>query len=77
MAAFIVRAKEGEPSDNYCDSGSPFPDVSANSPTCKYIKRFFELGITTGYSDGTYRPNNTVIRRQMAAFLDRAFLDMD
>ena len=77
MATFIVRAKEGEPPTDYCDTGSPFPDVPANSPTCKYIKRFFELGITTGYPDGTYRPGNTVIRRQMAAFLDRAFLKMD
>jgi hypothetical protein len=77
MAAFIIRALEGEPPTDYCATGSPFPDVSANSPTCKYIKRFFELGITTGYTDGTYRPGNNVIRRQMAAFLDKAFLQMD
>jgi hypothetical protein len=77
MAAFIVRAKEGEPPTDYCDTGSPFPDVDPNSPTCKYIKRFFELGITTGYPDGTYRPSNTLIRRQMAAFLDRAFLNLN
>jgi len=77
MAAFIIRALEGEPPSDYCDTGSPFPDVPSNSPTCKYIKRFFELGITTGYSDGTYRPRNNVIRRQMAAFLDRAFLQVD
>jgi hypothetical protein len=77
MAAFIIRALEGEPSSDYCDTGSPFPDVDPNSPTCKYIKRFFELGITTGYPDGTYQPGNTLIRRQMAAFLDRAFLSMN
>ena len=32
-----------------------------------------ELGITTGYPDGTYRPNTPVTRGEMAVFLDRAF----
>ena len=32
-----------------------------------------ELGITTGYTDGTYRPNDPVSRGEMAVFLDRAF----
>jgi hypothetical protein len=72
MAAFIVRALEGEPPANYCDSGSPFSDVPTTHPMCKYIKRLFELGITTGYSDGTYRPTDTVNRAQMAAFIVRA-----
>ena len=30
-------------------------------------------GITTGYSDGTYRPAQPVLREQMAAFIFRAF----
>ena len=72
MAAFIVRAVEGEPPANYCATGSPFSDVPSNFPMCKYIKRLFELGITTGFSDGTYRPFNTVNRAQMAAFIIRA-----
>ena len=77
MAAFLIRAVEGEPPANYCATGSPFPDVSPTSFFCKYIKRLFELGITTGYGDGTYRPKNNVTRAQMAAFLARAFLGMD
>jgi hypothetical protein len=31
-----------------------------------------ESGITTGYSDGTYRPAGNVTRGQMAAFIIRA-----
>ena len=77
MAAFIVRAVEGEPAANYCDTGSPFTDIDPSFPMCKYIKRLFELGITTGYSDGTYRPTLFVNRTQMAAFLARAFLGMN
>jgi len=74
MAAFIVRAKEGEPDDNYCDTGSPFTDVSPGSWSCKYIKRLSELEITQGCGAGNYCPDDTVNRAQIAAFLARAFL---
>jgi hypothetical protein len=72
MAAFIVRAVEGEPPLNYCDSGKPFPDVTPDMWSCRYIKRLKELGITTGYADGRYGPYDLVPREQMAAFLVRA-----
>jgi len=74
MAAFIVRAMEGEPAAGYCDSGSPFADVPATNPMCKYVKRLAELGVTTGCGGGNYCPNNLVTRAQMAVFLARAFL---
>jgi hypothetical protein len=76
MAAFIVRAVEGEPPLNYCDSGSLFTDVTPDMWSCIYIKRLKELGITTGYGDGRYGPYDEVTRAQMAAFLSRAFLGM-
>ena len=77
MAAFIVRAVEGEPAANYCGTGSPFSDVSPASYFCKYIKRLLELGITKGCGGGKYCPKANVTREQMAAFLARAFLGMD
>ncbi len=77
MAAFLVRAVEGEPAANYCGTGSPFSDVSPSSFFCKYIKRLSELGITKGCGGGNYCPNNNVTRAEMAAFLARAFLGMD
>jgi hypothetical protein len=77
MAAFIVRAVEGEPSADYCDTGSPFSDVSANTWPCKYIKRLLELEITTGCGPGFYCPDRNVTRAEMAAFLGRTFLGMD
>ena len=77
MAAFLVRAIEGEPAANYCDSGSPFTDVTATDWSCIYIKRLYELGITTGYGNGLYGPFDLVTRAQMAVFLGRAFLGMD
>jgi hypothetical protein len=77
MAAFLVRAVEGEPDPNYCESGSTFNDVTPDMWSCPYIKRLKELGITKGYENGTiYKPYEFVPRDQMAAFLSRAFLGM-
>jgi hypothetical protein len=74
MAAFIVRALEGEPPSDYCDTGLGFTDVETTSAFCKYIKRLSELNITQGCTPGMYCPANNVLRDQMAAFLARAFL---
>src|SRR5512133_734503 len=77
IAAFIIRAKEGEPAADYCSSGVPFTDVAASDWVCKYVKRLYELGITTGYGGTTrYMPDLDVTRAQMAAFLARAFLGL-
>jgi len=76
MAAFLVVAGEGAPAANYCDSGIPFADVTANMWSCGYIKRLAELGITTGYGDGRYGPWDALTRAQMAVLLSRAFLGM-
>jgi hypothetical protein len=76
MAAFIIRAVEGNPVAGYCGSTAPFSDVPASNGYCGHIKRMFELGITTGCGGGNYCPTQTVTRDQMAAFLSRAFLGM-
>jgi len=68
MAAFLVRAVEGEPTADYCDTGSPFSDVPSTTLFCKYIKRLSELEITKGCGGGKYCPKTTVKRDQMAAF---------
>jgi hypothetical protein len=71
MAAFIVRAVEGEPTIT-CTT-APFSDVPISDSMCKYIKRVAELGITTGCGGTNYCPGQSVTRDQMAAFLARAF----
>jgi hypothetical protein len=76
MAAFIIRAVEGNPVAGYCGSTAPFGDVSALNGFCGHIKRMSELNITTGCGNGNYCPSQTVSRDQMAAFLARAFLGM-
>lgn len=52
---------------------TPFRDVSRNHPRSGYITKAVEAGIISGYSDGTFRPNEKVTRGQMALFLARTF----
>jgi len=49
----------------------PFTDVSATHWAVKDIWWMKNNGITTGYGDGSYKPDNNVTRAEMAAFLHR------
>jgi len=49
-----------------------FTDVPTTHGFFRNIEALAASGITTGFSDGTYRPNEFVTRGQMAAFLSRA-----
>jgi hypothetical protein len=71
MAAFLIRAM-GEDVSSMPYHGY-FVDVPAGQWYTPYVERMYELGITTGYSDGTYRPDRSVSRAEMAVFLIRAF----
>lgn len=69
MAAYLYRLA-GSPQYT-APPTSPFTDLK---PTDEYYKQICWLkdeGITTGYSDGTYRPLDPVNRDAMAAFLYR------
>lgn len=71
-SVFLVRALLGE---TFSFPSSPyFSDVPSGYWAFKYVQKLRELGITSGYGDGTYRPDNPVIRSEMAVFISRAFL---
>ena len=70
MAAFLYRAA-GRPSVSL-PSTSPFRDVSPSHPFYSAIVWMRAAGISTGYSDGTYRPAISIARDAMAAFLHRS-----
>lgn len=53
-----------------------FSDVKKNNGASGYIQSAVEEGIIQGFEDGTFRPNQTVTRGQMAIFITRAF-DLD
>ncbi len=53
-------------------SNKPFSDVGVDQWYCAYIQALKENGFISGYPDGTYRPDKTVSRAQMAAFIAKA-----
>ena len=69
MAVFLIRAL-GE--DGQGEYTGRFPDVPDGLWFTDAIERAAEIGLTTGYTDGLFRPNDTVSRGEMAAFLLRA-----
>lgn len=48
-----------------------FSDVPQDYWAYAYIEALHEAGLTGGYTDGTYRPENAVTRAEMAVFLER------
>jgi tripeptidyl-peptidase-2 len=57
-------------------AGQLFRDVKANHWAKGYIHLAWELGVVGGYSDGTFRPDNTIRRDEMISMLIRALRDI-
>ena len=64
---FLWRAA-GKPT---ADSGAAFSDVAADAYCADAVRWAAEQGVVTGYADGSFHPNATVTREQMAAILFR------
>lgn len=69
MAAFVYRYA-GSP-DVATPSKAPFTDVKPSRKFAKEIAWLKDQGISTGWSDGTFRPSNPMNRDATAAFLYR------
>ena len=69
VVTFLWRAA-GEPAPTRTDN--PFKDVSASAYYYQAVLWALENGITTGYADGTFRPNDECTRAQVVTFLWRA-----
>lgn len=57
-------------------SYSSFKDVPATASIYPFVQSLAAHNITTGYPDGTFRPNETMVRAHFAAFMSR-FLNED
>lgn len=56
----------------YAASSTPyFPDVPDTHWAFNYVQEIYEANITTGFLDGTYRPEANVTRAQMSVFLKK------
>lgn len=67
MAIFLANAFKLQ-----TESSSNFKDVKPSMASFSAIKKIVQAKITTGYSDKTFRPNDTLTRGQISAFLARA-----
>ena len=70
MSAFLARMRLNQAGLPLCVS-PPFPDVPTSHPFCKEIKWMKDNGISTGFGDGLYHPDDDVTRQAMSAFLYR------
>lgn len=69
FAAFLYRLSDSPPVK--LPKKSPFKDVPTNSQFYREIVWLSQQGITTGWSDGTFRPHALIYRDALAAFLYR------
>ena len=75
VVTFLWRA-EGKPAPE--NTANPFSDVSAEGRTAPYYDAIIwaaDYGVTGGYEDGTFRPNNTCTRAHIVTFLYRCMMD--
>jgi S-layer homology domain len=55
----------------------PFPDVPANDPHAGNIAAAVDMGLVTGYDDGTFGPYQNISRGQVAKIIARYLGDVD
>ncbi len=69
-AAFFITKARAE-SFHYNDGRRVFNDISTNHFCYQVTRHLYELGISRGYSDGTFRPDDAITRGDMAVFTVR------
>lgn len=67
MVVAILFRQEGEPAAKACD----FTDIPAGQWYTDAVNWAAENGIVKGYDDGTYRPNQSITRQELAAIIYR------
>lgn len=73
MAAFLYRLA-GSPAYTPSQADKKqFVDVTEKTPHAREIWWMATIGLTQGYGDGTFRPQNAVTRADMAAFMRRFY----
>ena len=50
-----------------------FSDITNERWSYEYIIKIAKYGIVMGYEDGSFRPQNSISREEMAVMLKRAF----
>ena len=69
FSAMLMRVIKASPT---CPSGTrTFSDVPQSSPFCGYIEYAAAMDIVRGWSDGTFRPADSVKRQAVAAWMHK------
>ena len=71
MAVFLLKAKYGEEYRPLPPAGGFFTDIAGHWAE-SWIEQLAVEGISSGYSDGSFQPENTVARAEAAVFLLKA-----
>ena len=71
MAAFLHRLAIWMGAPDPGSEGRTFSDVGASIAHAEDVAWLAAAGITTGFPDGTFRPYDSIVRCDMAAFLHR------
>lgn len=73
IARLLIKIMKAEGEVNsVANEALSFGDTSAiGSSYLNYVKLAYDKGLIGGYTDGTFKPKNTVTRAEMAAFLCR------
>jgi hypothetical protein len=66
----MVVVAEGWADD--CPEPGHFSDVPVGSPFFCFVETAYNHGIISGYSDGTFRPNNPATRGQISKIVFEA-----
>jgi hypothetical protein len=72
MAFFLLKGKHGKNYTPPVPGGGAFTDTNGHWAEA-WIEQLKEEGITSGFPDGTYRPENPASRAEMAVFLVNTF----
>lgn len=79
-ATWLVRSY-GSVNNEAFDDGTPateaFDDVDVDEWWAPYVNRAKELGITSGYGDGTFKPDRNMSRGEWATMLVRTFDELE
>jgi hypothetical protein len=70
MAIFLLKGIGVSPPP--LDGSHPFSDISGHWAEA-WVEQLAIKGITSGYPDGTFKPDRTVTRAEMAVFLVKTF----
>jgi hypothetical protein len=69
----LSDAGNGRAYDCTDGKGNAFTDVPDSDADCKYIYFIWSRKVVDGFGDGTYGPEDSVSREQMAKYLTNAY----